>query len=320
MERLIPDQVTAAACRWLLDGAAEGRYRGPRPPLDHELAPLLSTETGRPRLGLSSAAAWTRIHQTMAPALRRLDRAGVHVWAIKGYDLALSVYPRPGSRPMRDADLMVRTEDLPVVRNVLKTLGWSEASPGDGLLYSGIVAECKYQKGSVLVETHTHPFYYPALYPGRLPPDLLEDGRSLGPGLRGLNWRYAMLIVAVHALTSPPLRAVWWTDLALLSATVDESVGWAGFSFWACNSGLGPGVGRLLQTLRRRTGAPVPRRVIDVLLAAPDRSVVLSSIRKGGGRPTLRNVLALRGWRKLSFAVCTIFRVFGSRPPLTGSR
>jgi hypothetical protein len=249
-----------------------------------------------------------------------MDGAGLEVWAIKGYDLAISLYPSPRSRPMRDADLLVRADQLSAVRSVLKAGGWAEWSPGEGLLSSGIVAECKFRKGSVLLETHTHPFFYPALFPGRLPPDLLRDGRLLEPGLRGLRWPDAMLVVAVHALTNRYFRPVWWTDLALLCRVVGNCGGWPRFSFWASRSGLGPSVARMLEALAQRTAAPLPGGVVKTLSRAPDRSGVLSSLRRGGGRPTARNLLALRGWRRLAFAVCTLFRALGSRPPMTRSR
>jgi hypothetical protein len=218
-----PDAITEAACRWLLSGGLPGTYVGTDPGIAHDLSPLLAREMGRKDISLSAAASWFRQEQIVRQVLERISREGRKVWAVKGFDLARSVYPFPGGRPMCDADLFMEERNRHRILNIFAQSGWSRGSPGDGIFNTGIVSEMKMYRQGVMVELHTHIFYFPATFPGKLPADLFENGRLLEPGLMGFAWHNALLMVLLHMLTNIRIRPVWWVDICLLCMKVSKA-------------------------------------------------------------------------------------------------
>ena len=310
-----PDRVTRAACTWLLDGGRKGAYRGPDPGDAHDLSPLLAGETGRPRLRLLASGQWLRRRQLVRPVLRRLDDLGGRVWAIKGFDLAESVYPSPGGRLMCDVDLLVESDMVAAARSCFPSGEWVRGTPGDGVFSAGIVSEMKYLRWNTMVELHTHIFYFPATFPGRLPGDLFEGGREIAPALRGLAWHNALLIVLLHMLCHTVLRPAWWVDAVLLCNRVFEAGFWHDFCRGAAMTALGRELAGLLDTAAD-LGAPVPARVTAALRNAPlQRGGILRTLRRGRGWPTLANLAHLRGWRRLSWLYPMLWLALtGGRP------
>jgi hypothetical protein len=308
------DPILAAACAWLAAADGHAAYAGPDPG-DHDLAPLLSRETGRRQLYLSWTAEWFRSEETVRPALAGTADSGARLWAVKGADLARSVYPFPAARTMCDLDFMVERDHLGRVLSAFAAEGWKLASPGWGVFTSGIVSELKLSKSGIRVELHTHPFYFPATFPGRLPGDLLLGGRELDTGLLGLAWHNALLWCVLHMLTNRVLRPVWWVDLFLLSCRVSGAGTWREFYAGAAGTGLGGAVSDLLSDAVRRTGAPVPPDVTSSLAACRSRRErVLEGLLGESGRPSLTNLLHLGGWRRVSwlFAVLWLRATGGS--------
>ena len=316
----LPDEITMSACRWLLDGGKPGRYSGPAPASGHDLAPLLSRETESRELSLYSAGAWFRLEQTVRPVLGRLAEKGMTLWAIKGFDLARSVYPFPGGRTMCDADLMLPIDKIHPVLNIFRSMGWSRKSPGDGIFNSGIVSEMKLYMHSAMVELHTHIFYFPATFPGKLPEDLFRDGRELEPGLRGLSWHNALLMVLLHAVTNINIRPVWWTDICLLCDNVTSANTWDRFCRGAWQSRLGEPIAELIVTAARELGAPVPDKVIAFLEEQCGEGRVAAKLRSGRRIPTLMNLLNLRGWKKVSWLYALLYLVLTGQSPLREKR
>lgn len=292
--------MTAAACRWLLSGGTQGGYSGPFPRKDHQLAPLLSRETGIPEAGLAAAADWLRRETTLQPVLSLLEREGNSVFTFKGFDLARSVYPFPAGRPMADVDFILPRESLESVLSAFVRSGWTAG--GSGLCMAGVTSELKLSRNSVTAELHTHVFFYPDLFPGRLPADLYDGGRVLGPGLRGLPWHNALLLVLLHMLANPRIRPVWWVDTALLCSRVRNERLWGRFWTSAAGTGLGPGIARLLTAIASGTGAPVPGTMIRALEGLDKKRMwVLRAFGAPRGVPTLMGLRQMNGWRRIAW-------------------
>lgn len=313
----MPDEATVAACRWLLAGGQAGGYDGPDPGPDHDLAPLLSRETGRKDITLLAEAEWVRREEVLRSVLERIHGAGGTVWAFKGFDLARSLYPFTGARPMSDVDIFFRPFQRDLVLDAFRYGGWSPGSPGGGVFASGIVSEMKLRKLDVLVELHSHIFYFPALFPGVLPRDLYGAGRDLSPGLKAFSWHNTLLLVILHMLVNRGHRPVWWVDLALLCQKVTLSGRWREFSFNASRTGFGHSVASILRAASRGLSAQVPEKDLEILERGGNRSEsLLEGLRFGRGMPTAMNLRYLRGWKKISWLYSLLWMLVSRRRPV----
>jgi hypothetical protein len=312
-----PDAITQAACRWLLAGGGPGTYTGPEPGPDHDLVPLLSRELGRQEISLSSAGVWFRQEQVIRTVLERISEDSIEVWAVKGFDLARSVYPCPGGRPMGDADLFMEEKNRQKILMSFHRAGWAAASPGAGIFSSGIVSEMKLHRQGVLVELHTHVFYFPATFPGKLPPDLFENGRYLEPGLMGFAWHNSLLLVLIHLLTNRVTRPVWWVDVCLLCRKVTETGSWSLFTRNALMTNLGTDVAGALATAGGMLGAPVPAAVMAALESYDGRREgVLERLTSRRKMPTLLNLMHLTGWKRVSWFYAMVWPALVGRTTL----
>ncbi len=314
---IIPDPVTRAACHWLLTGAEPGGYEGPDPAPSHDLTSLLSKERGDRDTRLAASAGWFHLEQTLKPVLNNLEH---QVWAIKGFDLARSIYPFPGGRPMSDVDLLVKPEHQRSVAGTFKKMGWQILDSGDGIMSSGIVSETKAMKNGVMAELHTHIFYFPATFPGRLPRDLTQNGRPLEPNLLGLAWHNALLIVILHMITNAVIRPVWWADVCLLAKKIEEQGTWKEFTRNALHTRLSNPMKEILTTAAA-LGAPVPKRVTDLLSERNDQAeALLTAIKARRGLPTLLNLKHLTGWKRVSWFQAMLWLALTRQSPLRGVR
>jgi len=313
----VRDPVTAAACHWAGRGFPPGGYEGPAPPGDHPLRPLLGSASGagegRSR-ALELAAGWLRRNRALEEPCRLMRRAGLRPVAVKGWDLSQSVYPFLGARPMGDVDLMVRPSQLRRAELAFTSLGWNALCPGRPLLTSGTVSELKLvSPEGILVELHTHSFYFPALFPGRLPDSLYEPCRRLEPGLGAPSWPATLMMLLVHALTESENIPRQWVDIAAACGKLSGGGGWPELCLWLSRSGLGPAAGKMLAAAAE-AGAPVPESVPSALSACPDRSRILAALRYRRGAPTLLAAL-LGGWRGAGLGAAQLYRIlFGGGP------
>lgn len=312
-----PDLITKEACKWLSLGAITGQYEGPKPEANHGLIPLLSRELGLSNVNLQSTAMWFKQEQVLRKVLKEIDKAGIVVWAVKGYDLSRSVYPFPGGRPMCDADLFIEEKNRQQISNIFLQDGWTRGSPGDGVFTSGIVSEMKLFKQGLMAELHTHIFYFPATFPGKLPSDLFQNGRLLEPGLMGFAWHNALLLVIIHLLTNIRVKPVWWIDVYLLCNKITEENKWNEFLLNAYKTNLCNSIAKPLETAFSELNASVPFWVIKTLQSQrSDREKIIAKLKTGQKIPTLLNIRYLVGWRKLSWSFALFWLMLIGKNPL----
>ncbi len=270
---------------------------------------------GARRRALELAAGWMLRRKALQNPCRRMLRMGVGAVAVKGWDLAQTVYPFLGARPMGDVDLMVPAPQLAEAAGAFRACGWRALSPGWGLLSSETVSELKLaSERGVLVELHTHPFYYPALFPGRAFRSLSAPERSVEPDLGAPSWPAALAMLLVHALTESEVISRQWVDIAAVCPKLSGSEEWRELCLWLRRSGLGAAAGELLEAAAEMD-APVPRAALTSLSAGPDRRRVLAAIRARHGLPTAVAVL-LGGWRGLSLGAAQLHRIVFRGGPL----
>ena len=297
-----------------------GGYEGPEPGGGHNLFPLLSMEFGKREAFLLSSAQWFRQEQILGPLLKMLSDEGEALWAFKGFDLARSVYPFPEGRPMGDADLYVEAGNLRGVLNAFRRCGWSMRSPGDGIFFSGIISEMKMEKHGIIAELHTHIFYFPATFPGRLPADMFENGRPLGPGLKGFSWHNALLMVLIHMLVNADIRPYWWVDAFLLCGRTTSEEGWGKFARNAAGTRLGHSISSILAVAAETLDAPVPEAVIRELgRCDASRELILERLKTRRKAPSLLNMVHLQGWKRLSWIPAVLWNAFTQREDQRGN-
>ena len=300
-----------------MNGCIPNGYDGPDPGSTHDLSPLLSRETGSRELYLKSVASWFRQEQIINPTLEKLEAEGSRIWAFKGFDLARSVYPFPGGRQMCDADFMVEESHLQHVISIFRAEGWEIRTPGIGVFNSGIVSELKMHRMGSGAEIHTHIFYFPGTFPGRLPPDLYNEGRLLEPGLMGFAWHNALLLCLIHMLTHTDLRPAWWVDICLLCAKVTEADSWKRFAGNAWGTCLGRPLASLLSTATTSLGAPVRPEVISMLESdRRGRDGIIEKLKTQSKVPTLLNLLHMTGWKRVSWFFPILWLALTGQHPL----
>jgi hypothetical protein len=69
------------------------------------------------------------VRDAVAPALGDLAKAGVQVVVLKGFHTAQVYFPDPGTRPIADVDIIVRTDEIARTEMVLRAAGFE---PGAG--------------------------------------------------------------------------------------------------------------------------------------------------------------------------------------------
>lgn len=296
----LPDEYAVSWLDWRFSGA-KGEYPGPVPPCDHVLHPLLAGGVqGGSRL--QAGGGWTRMIETVRPALQGLADEGLRVWAWKGLDYALSLYPTPWTRPMYDLDLLVEREYLNGVLSVMTAYGWT-SPPGEKALFdSGVISELRLFRSGVLVEVHTHPFYFPSIFPGRLPEDLFSQARGLMPGLVGLAHEHRLLLALLHHCQKSSSRQHYWVEEVLLADEVSRSGKWTRLGPALAAAGLAFETGTLLGIVSKLPGSTVPEDLPGELIGGSEgASRLLGMMRAGGGMPTLACMVSLKGHRRLSY-------------------
>ena len=156
-----------------------------------------------------------RLHQ-------RLVRGDVRVILLKGSALIETVYRgQMGLRPLSDVDVLVRSSDVPFLREELGLLGFHSPASSRSLFTNGPVAFDVHADligaGRIRRRSLAVAFDEESLWTRSLP---VGSGAS---HLRVLCPEHQFLHLAVHALKHSYHRMIWLVDLGLVSKQLDWS-------------------------------------------------------------------------------------------------
>ena len=251
----------------------------------------------RPRLERLRTASVMRDLQRLA-AYRdlvhacRIDGLPIPV-ALKGLDLALTVYPVRGVRSMSDIDLLVPREAIPAVVAAAQRCGFtSTASSSLGLDLATAHHITPMARHGVLLEIHWRLFDPSLLQDGSDPADLLARARPLtcdGVDGRGLAPVDVLLHVAAHAsyqhLAEQRLRAVW--DVAVIVERFRHDWDWADVVRRAHQWRVARGTALMLALARDLAGSAVSDEVLTSLVPDGIPPGVVVAAREQIDRPAL---------------------------------
>jgi hypothetical protein len=263
----------------------------------------------RSDLAASMLAARVRL-SSYSRVLEILDRAGIDVLVLKGVGIAPLAYPDPGTRPVNDLDVLVRSAQMAEIDELIERHGTYRShesiSPALRARYRH-AAEARI--GGHDVDVHWR------LLVDRFddrPDDALFDRArevAVGPGrARTLGVEDHIVHAIAHGVRRnqlPPVR--WIADVARL--VEHQPVDWSAVEERAARRCVEGVVGHGLELLHRRFDVPVPLKTRRALRRAsgPTRgrtdlwSRSPKRTRVGGAlnAVAVHYVLATRGWSTL---------------------
>ena len=182
---------------------------------------------------LRNLARTTQVYRELEPFLESVRRSGLRAALTKGGRLALDVYPDTALRPFWDVDFIVHPADWSGLQEILRGLGFAEASSGaeedSGLegppldwMYSPY-----FKKGSLFLEFHGNPL-------GLHFPGNGGDGFWSSAGRLRVRGTEAMVLPAenelcylcVHAQQHSYERLIWLADIARLAGRAGLDWSW----------------------------------------------------------------------------------------------
>lgn len=274
-------------------------------------------------------AFWEESHRRqLQTILERLADRGIRILVMKGTALAYSAYPDPAMRRRGDSDLLVRSENVPAMREVLQSLGlelveqavgvvfqeaW-RARSNDGLTHDFDV-HWRVADSPLLQRVLTEE----ALFADAIPlPALGQHGFAPGPvhgfvqGSLNQCWHefsgYHRGAEGLHQ----GVRLIWALDNRL-QAERFTARDWDRLVAFANDTETAPVILRSLQAAHSLLGAEVPARVLAKLASAGEGSVVFEYLTKPDNAARFRaNLWAARGLgTKLAYVRGNLFATAG---------
>lgn len=185
----------------------------------HGVAPLIYANAQVPQLRNEAmyAAAFEPLRANDIDEV--LTAVGVDALILKGTALAYDLYPEPELRPRSDTDLLIAHNDLPRVRDAMRTLGFEEVpSSGDehGLRQAVFTREL-----GMVYDVHWSATNVPAFDAVLRYDDLRTRSLPLprlGERTRGLSYVDALLMACIHRVAHhhDSDRLIWLIDIDLL--------------------------------------------------------------------------------------------------------
>lgn len=229
--------------------------------LPPESAALLRRES------LTGAARSLQVKALLQRSLEALAVEGIVPVSLKGYGLALRLYPDPLQRATRDVDLLVSRGDVETAARVLTGLGLTARPTRDGRHADVDSHHLELEGKAGLVELH-----YRALagWGRTLEGDALVaravEGTLEGQRVRWLAPEDEAVYLSLHASHHLLQRLAWLFDLKLLAA---RGLDWDRVVAGARGTGLPQLVFHGWEVASRLLGAAVPADALEAL--APPR-------------------------------------------------
>ncbi len=160
--------------------------------------------------------------------LEALGEQGIEPLILKGTALAYTLYESPSIRPRLDTDLLIRTEDAPRVKKILKALGYREAHQSDPeILFGQFILE---KSDDSLGQENVFDFHleiscrklFSKLLQGLMNYERLKARAvpivSLGPWAFGLDAVSSLLLACIHPVMHHhnEQRLIWIYDFHLI--------------------------------------------------------------------------------------------------------
>jgi len=253
---------------------------------------------------------WELAHKAeLRTALSALSRAAVAVLVMKGTSLAYALYPVPSIRSRGDTDLLVREEDVPVLCDVLASLGYVRDAESQGIGCEVNLTKKDRSGFEHVLDVHWRLSSNEA-FAGLC--DWEEASRQsialpeLAPQARGLGYVHALLHACMHRAVhfhTPYYvngnaflegnRLIWLYDIRLLAGAF-EVADWSSFVEVARERGVSGICRDALGIAANLVEAGVPKSVCAPL-ERPARPEISAQLLSGGAwRATWVELLAQR--------------------------
>ncbi len=255
----------------------------------HEVIPLLADSLGDVAPGEWLARATRRRHvilrsnaslaDALLPVLERMAASKIDAMPVKGLVLAEHLYGSLSARPSADIDVLVRREDLPAARQVLRDLGFGQSPSLSFVAAVHQFHDPAWTRGDgaeqVLIELHWALWAHSDERLGMA--GLWQravSGTLLDQPIRMLSPEDMLLHLAIHR-TRSALRLRWVVDVAELLRRHADTLDWDAYLGRARAAGARTSSWVILMLARDLLGAPVPTRVVDTLaVRGPKRALL----------------------------------------------
>ena len=220
----------------------------------------------------SAAVEMIRSRET-ASVLNALAASGIHPILLKGAPLAHVVYDAPALRPHADTDLLIRREEIDIIKSTMRGQGYVES-----LLSNGELLFCQFamvRRDPFGVE-HAFDFHWKistqSMFAAVLQYDELAAAAlpvpALGPHARCAGAIHALLLACIHPVMHHrnTERPIWLYDIHLLMSRLPD-VELDRFANLAVDTRMAAICMHQLTLARARFGTPVPDRVTARLSA-----------------------------------------------------
>jgi hypothetical protein len=199
-----------------------------------------------------------------ARALQALTDAGLDTMILKSTALATLYYGARGARPMRDFDVLVRTEDALTATRVLREHGWAPATPQPQLRLDVGHAGSFVEPGGLRIDLHSH-----LLWQLDESNDAWAAARETslnGVPTRALCDTDQLLSVCVDGARWAPVEPICWVaDAVKVIDGAGPALDWDRLIRSARLTGVTVSSEAALGYLRRAFGSPVPAEVVTAL-------------------------------------------------------
>ena len=207
--------------------------------------------------------------------VKALNVAGIRVLVIKGADLAQTLYPEVGLRPMADLDLLIPKQSFEQARAVVEQgLGYMQEEKeavGDIKGVVGYHVDLKGGTGGLidlelhwtLVTSEESWYAVPAAWFWEQSQPFVEIGGTAGEARRLTN-EANLLYLSAHAVLQHGVRQsllIWLYDLHALVTKYGQEIDWEWLMEEAMRLGWAPALIRGLRESRERFGTRLPEAV-----------------------------------------------------------
>ena len=256
------------------------------------------------------------LYQELDRILDALAEAGVPVIVLKGADLAVSLYPDIGLRPMCDLDLLVTEQQLEKAVRSVQSLGYGQVIPELAPGFNRAIGHHVYLQGSrqpgVAVELHWNLIAGDADY--RSPPlewfwqqtkaFTLNSEHRPGPNeALKLTPTAHLLYLTAHLMLQhggAQARLLWLYDLHLLLLRDENRIRWDEFLKRSRQFHWAPAARAALAAVHAELNTPLPPGLLQALAEIPDPQASNLVSRKRAPQTTTARAWDLLGsldWR-----------------------